>query len=87
MVRQPVEALEPSSSTTGMCVATPQPQAKAKANARPVGLWLDEGDATRRRRHAGLRLDGADAAKRVVILVSIGMEEDVEKYIEWYKAR
>ena len=32
-------------------------------------------------------MDGADAAKWAFILVNIGTEEDVEQYVEWYKAK
>ena len=32
-------------------------------------------------------IDGADAAKWAFILVNIGTEEDVEQYVEWYKAK
>ena len=31
--------------------------------------------------------DGADAAKWAFILVGIGREDEVEKYIDWYKAK
>ena len=32
-------------------------------------------------------IDGADAAKWAWVLVGIGTEDEVEKYIDWYKAK
>ena len=32
-------------------------------------------------------MEGADAAKWAFILVGVGTEEDVEQYVEWYKAK